>query len=102
MLPILLPSSSTRLGDGLYSTAESGVETDGGIFLHGLGHMAVKIKRGCHRRVSEPLLGDLGMDAGQQELRRVAVPEVMEPDAREVRPEPGKETWELVCQALRL
>jgi len=42
------------------------------------------------------------MNAGQQELRRVAVPKVVEPDAREVGSEPGKEAWKFMRQALRL
>ena len=64
--------------------------------------MRIEIEGCGDCRVSEPLLGDLWMNAGQQELRRVAVAKVVEPDAREVGSEPGKEAWKFMRQALRL
>src|SRR5580700_5860219 len=62
--------------------SESLVDLHRRIFLHGGGHMRVEVKRGADGRVPEAFLGDLRVNAGEQELGRVAMPEIMEPDAR--------------------
>ena len=43
--------------------------------------MAIEVHRRGDRRVTEPLLGNLGMDAGAQQLSSVRMPQIMEADA---------------------
>ena len=53
------------------------------------------------RRVPQTLLGDLRMNAGKQQLGRMAMPQVMEANARQVL-QAGDQTRKLMRQALRL
>ena len=63
--------------------------------------MAVEVKSRSDRRMPKPLLRDLRMYPGEQQLRRVAMTKVMETDAREVN-QSSEEARELMGQALRL
>src|SRR5579863_3701231 len=57
------------------------VKLKGSVALHRVGNVAVQVKRDPHRRVTESLRSDLRMHATGEQLSRVAVPQVMEPDA---------------------
>jgi hypothetical protein len=73
----LLPSGR-RLGK-----AESRVEARGRIRLHRGIHVAVQVERDSDRRMPEPFRDDFDVHATAQELDRVGVPEVVEPNPRD-------------------
>ena len=54
------------------------------VLLHCRGDVAVKVERGCHRRMPEPLLRHLRMHPGEQEVPRVSMPKVVEAHTRNV------------------
>ena len=78
MLPKMLPNALTSAAT--YSTPEGRVEPIGSILLESGCDLAVEVVCRCHGRVPEALLCDLGVDAGSQQLRRVAVAQVVEAD----------------------
>src|SRR6516162_2321953 len=92
---------STDVVRTYFSTSERGVDPSRGVLLHGRGDVRIKVEGYADRRMPEPFLRHLGMHASEQELGRVAVPEIMESHARHVFRAADKAS-ELVCQAARL
>jgi len=84
-----------------YHKSKRLVETGRRIVLHCVGDVRIKVHRRGDGGVTQALLGDLRMHAASQQLRRVAVSEVMKAHARQV-PYAGKQVREFVSQAPRL
>lgn len=63
--------------------------------------MRIKIERGGDRGVPQALLNDLWMHTGSQQLRGVAMSQIVKPDPGEVL-DPRYQASELMRQALRL
>ena len=82
----------------IYSRPKNRVEPICCVALHVLRDVRVQVQGRCNRRVPQTLLGDLRMHAGEQELGRVAMPQVMEAHARQVS-HSGDKARELMRQA---
>jgi hypothetical protein len=81
----------TPFANGLLTGFSAGAEDDAGDPIRGgpmqpLGDVAVDVEGDRHVGVSEPLLDDLGMQAGRQRERCPGVPKVVQPDPRQTRP----------------
>ena len=63
---------------------DEGRDPSGGVTLHVLERVTVDVEREAHGCVSESFRDDLGVDAGLKGKRCVSVPEVVQPDVREV------------------
>src|SRR5262249_2031276 len=63
-----------------YSRSKRHVELSRGVFLHRRRDVAVEVKGHGYRRMPEALLRHLRMDAGLQELRRMAMAKIMKPN----------------------
>ncbi len=101
LLPKLLPNLSAGGRYPRYSRPKRSVDLGGGIFLHSLGDVRVQVERRRDRRVTEPLLRDLRMNAGEQELCRMTMPKIVEPRPRQILG-PGHQMREFMGQAARL
>ena len=66
---------------GLLMGLERRVHLRDRILLHARQHVAVQVERDADLAVTEPLAGDLHMDARGQHVRGVAVPQIVEADA---------------------
>ena len=62
-----------------------------GVSLHTGQDVAVKVKRDPDARMTEPLTGDLRMDAARKHVCSVRVPKIVKPDPGEgrARDQPG-------------
>ena len=65
----------------LYDRLERVVNKRGGVRLHVWQHVAVEVERDANLAVAKALAGDLWMYARGQQVRRVCVPQIVEPDA---------------------
>ena len=101
LLPKLLPSLSFPCVQASLGKLKCSVETGRRIALHGVRDVRVQVKGGRDRGVAKPLLCDLGMHSGAQELGSVAVAQIVKADGRKVL-DAGYQPLELVRQALRL
>src|SRR5205823_7143820 len=86
LLPNLLPKRPNRSaclrGARAYSRSKHAVEFGSCLLLHSGRHMAIEVECGRNGRMAKSFLSYLWMDAGQEQLRRVAVPKIVEPDPR--------------------
>jgi hypothetical protein len=91
MLPDCYHFSVTRVAIGhvlfgssnpLFGDLEGRVYLSDCIFLHAGEHVRVQVERDPDLAVTEPLAG-LHVDAGRQHVGGVAVPQIVEPNARQ-------------------
>jgi hypothetical protein len=71
-------------GKTTFGTPHRQVKLKGRVLLHRLGHVAVQIKRNPNRRMPQPFRGDLRMHTAGEQLCRVAMSQIVEPDARHI------------------
>ena len=67
----------------VYRRAERSVNCRRGSLLHAWNDVAVSVDRQRHAAVPKPLTDDLRMDIALEHDRRVAVPEIVKPNARQ-------------------
>ena len=101
MLPNLLPKLLFLARKTTFGNLHRRVKLMGRLALHCVGHVAVQIQRNPDRRMPEPFRGDLRMHAACEQVCRVAMAEIMEPDARHIL-HSAHETGELVRKTERL
>jgi len=62
--------------------------------------MAVQIESNANRRMAEAFLGHLGVHAGEQELGRMTMAQIMKPNPRDILHKAG-DLGKLMAQAAR-
>jgi hypothetical protein len=97
----LLPFCYRNAGRAVYSGPDRGVNLGRGIVLHAGQDMAVEVERDPNARMAKAFLRHLGVDPIRQKVRRVGVPQIMEPDAWQIASFPEQPN-ELMREAIRL
>ena len=67
----------------LQRPAQRVVDARRGVLLHARQHVRIQIERDADAGMAEPFAGDFRMHAGGEQMRGVAVPQIVQPNARQ-------------------
>jgi hypothetical protein len=97
LLPFCYPTSSISL----YRGPDRGVNLGRRVLLHAAQDVAIEVEGDADARMAEPLLRYLRMNAAGEQMRRMRVPQIVEPDVRQTA-RFGQQPDEFMGQAVRL